>query len=149
MPVFHIGDQARCVVETQYQRVALHGDRDLAVPGVTVPPGVFHHRKRRFGVGIAAPALLGHLFRGVGALFLVQLVVSGDPIGIRRSQVAIGDAVADGRERAARFLVGEHHDAQLNVRYQHHQRDKPGKAASVGHNFVATELVQSPSEAVS
>ena len=146
--MLHIGDQGRRVVETQHQCVAFHGDRDLAVPGVTIPPGVFHHGKRRFGVGVAAGAPFGYLFRGVGALFLVELVVSGDPIGIRRSQVAIGDAVSDGRERAIGFLVGEHHNAQLNVRDQHHQRDEPGEAARVGHHFVAAEFVQPPSQAV-
>jgi len=81
--------------------------------------------------------------------------MQGDAIDGAKAAVRVTDDYvhdnpwqAIGVSAAIGFLVGEHHDAQLNVRDQHHQRDEPGEAARVGHHFVAAEFVQPPSQAV-
>src|SRR5580658_11347846 len=56
--------------------------------------------------------------------------------------------VEDGVERSAFFRVGEHDDAKIFFRHEHHTRDKPGNAAGVPDKLTAAIVAQHPAKSV-
>ena len=99
-------------------------------------------------LGMARRGGRGVRGRACGLLPRSRLLEGGGPIGSGRTEIVIGNPVRNSVERLARFLVGEHRDADPDRRQHHHPRHVARKPAGVQQGFLATVIRHGETERV-
>ena len=131
LPVLHVANHSRSVIEADDQAGILHANGDRPIPGVVVNSGIFFRRERWFRIRGALALGFLYGFRCVFFLRVFQRFECGDPVCRWELKVLVENVIQNGIEGPSLLGIGQHDHAQIFLRHQHDPRDESGNAPGV------------------